>query len=166
MGAAGGACAAYLGWTTTTAYHVALSTLRPLASVSTAADGRPFYTLLHPSRVTERGGLEFFAVPPGPGEELVCMASSKEELAGLSAGVAAGRGDVQGALAIYCGGCALHVGDGLDAVGANLATLFDGRPVMGMCTYGEQGVTAPSGVASHGKLMYSKDAALRQHAGE
>ena len=82
------------------------------------------------------------------------MASSKEELAGLSAGVAAGRGDVQGALAIYCGGCALHVGDGLDAVGANLATLFDGRPVMGMCTYGEQGVT-PSGVASHGNLMYS-----------
>ena len=114
--------------------------------MSTAADGRPFYTLLHPSRVTERGGLEFFAVPPGPGEELVCMASSKEELAGLSAGVAAGRGVVQGALAIYCG---------LDAVGANLATLFDGRPVMGMCTYGEQGVTAPSGVASHGKLMYS-----------
>ena len=50
--------------------------------------------------------------------------------------------------------CALHLGDDLPTVGANLSRLFDGRPVMGLCTYGEQGVT-PSGVSSHGNLMYS-----------
>ena len=38
---------------------LALSTLRPLASVTTDED-EAFYTLLHPSGVTARGGLTFF----------------------------------------------------------------------------------------------------------
>ena len=82
------------------------------------------------------------------------MSGTTDELSGLTAGVAAGHGDVQGALAIYCGGCALHIGDGLDAVGENLSRLIDGKPLMGMCTYGEQGQT-PSGASEHGNLMYS-----------
>ena len=42
----------------------------------------------------------------------------------------------------------------LDAVGENLSRLIDGKPLMGMCTYGEQGQT-PNGASQHGNLMYS-----------
>ena len=47
------------------------------------------------------------------------MSGTRESLIGLTGSVASGRSgdDVQGALAIYCGGCALHIGDDLDAVG-------------------------------------------------
>ena len=104
---------------------LALSTLRPLASVTDGEDGKPFHTLLHPSGVTERGGLTFFGgwvghtsclcmsytnctlyphdnpsftyplpAVPAQGDELVCMSGTSNDLSALTAGDAAGRGDV------------------------------------------------------------------------
>ena len=132
---------------------LALSTLRPLARVSEDADGKPFYTLLHPSKVTERGGLEFFAVPPDEGSALVCMAGTRDELAGFSAGIASGRNDVQGAIALLRWLRASSRRRFAHGRRQPLAAVW--RPAGdGICTHGEQGVT-PSGVSSHGNLMYS-----------
>ena len=110
---------------------------------------------VYPASVTARGGVTFFAEPI-EGTELVCMSGTSDELTGLTA---SGIGEaemarVQGALAIYCGGCALHIGEDISTVGANISALIGGKPVMGMCTYGEQGVT-PRGKNTHGNLMYS-----------
>ena len=147
---------------------LALSTTRPLAKVEDVSEDvddvataetraptkrTPFYTLMHPSGVTKRGGIELFATP-AVGDELVCMRGTTADLCEEFTGVAGHGGGTRGALAIYCGGCALHVKEDLAKVGARLSELIHGQPLLGVCTYGEQGV-APNGVSHHGNLMYS-----------
>merc|ERR1719482_778607 len=57
---------------------------------------------------------------------------------------------LQGAPAVYCGGCSLAIGDRLPAVARNLSNTLGLPPFITMLTYGEQGVDL-GGANGHGK---------------
>ena len=131
-----------------------LSTMRPIAKVEdidavptaeTETKNKPFYTLMHPSGVTEQGGITLFATP-AVGDKLVCMRGTRADLCEQFTGVVDHGSGTRGALAIYCGGCALHIQEDLAKVGKRLSQLIEQKPLLGMCTYGEQGI-APNGVS-------------------
>ena len=55
---------------------------------------------------------------------------------------------------MYCGGCALALGDRLGGVASRLGAALQHQPFLGLLTYGEQGVD-PFGVNRHANLMYA-----------
>ena len=65
------------------------------------------------------------------------------------------RPHMAGVLAVYCGGCAMHVGSsGVGTVAEELAEAIPGVPFFGNFTFGEQGMS-PDRTAFHGNLMFS-----------
>jgi len=136
------------------------ATLAPLARRVGGTVSDPSLLLIHPQSVTERGGLTTFA-DVKLGEELLCMSGTRSDLVNLMLEATADPGiadfctSLQGALAIYCAGCSLAVGnDRLPAVARNLSNTLGGKPFTVMLTYGEQGVDS-DGINGHGNLMYS-----------
>ena len=55
---------------------------------------------------------------------------------------------------IFCAGCALHLGQRMHLTTEELAAELGWRPMLGLCTFGEQG-TFCTGQAEHGNLMFS-----------
>ena len=135
------------------------TTLAPLARHVGGSASEPSHLLIHPETVTARGGLTTFA-DVEEGQELMCMSATSGDLVHLMLEATAAPDvadfceSLQGALAVYCGGCSLAIGDRLPAVARNLSNTLGGKPFITMLTYGEQGVDL-GGANGHGNLMYS-----------
>jgi hypothetical protein len=126
----------------------------------------PYYSLIHPERVTPDQALTLFA-EVAEGQRLHLMRGSIDSLTSRAGRVAdaatslLGDGhrrrsaaDLAGALVIYCAGCMLAVGDDLPRVTKELGSALGGVPFAGAFTFGEQGCFL-GGENAHGNLMIS-----------
>ena len=119
--------------------------LTPLG-IAHASGDTSFYTLLHPAHAHSDGRVDLFA-RADQGQTVCLMRGSPESLGKILDDVAtralAASGlrveEVRAALVIYCAGCAGAVGGGLEASLARLGDRFRGVPIIGRCTFGEQG---------------------------
>jgi hypothetical protein len=120
--------------------------LNPVGIARQGTDGKPFHVLLHPAHAHPEGSIDLFAEAPegstvclmsGTGDSLVgivdslvdrCFDSSKLTVA-----------DTRGAFLIYCAGCAGALGNRIDEVLARLSARLPNVPLLGFCTFGEQG---------------------------
>jgi hypothetical protein len=142
---------------------------REIGSIRTGQRSIPYYSLLHPERVTAGHALSVFAdvqagerlyLMTGSIDSLVSRAgrvvgSALSQLASEHAGVATGSvATAAGGLVIYCAGCMLTVGDRLPQVVSSLGEAFAGAPFIGAFTFGEQGCLL-GGENQHGNLMIS-----------
>jgi hypothetical protein len=106
----------------------------------------PFYLLLHPAQAHPEGGVDVFADAP-EGTTLCLMTGSEDSLVDIidrlvdrclsDAKIEAK--DAQGAFLIYCAGCAGAVGGRIEDVLSRLRSRLGDVPVLGLCTFGEQG---------------------------
>jgi len=170
-----------------------VTALRPLGRVAHghAGEAAEAASLIHPSHITPDGGLALFAAVQ-EGERIMMMEATKDDLIELMSAatkqeyagdeIASFKTQLQGALAIYCGGCSLTVGqDKLSSVGTNISSALSRKPFLTCFTYGEVGTVVgdpetplPGGTAAsseglgldgpngipqsqncHGNLMYS-----------
>ena len=140
---------------------LAESTFRPLGRAAGTLNGVAQYALVHPAERHPDGSMSLFS-DVEPGERLWLMAGSAESLVARAGRVAAQAahnrlnrdGPVAGALVIFCGGCMLAITEEMDRVAAEVDRALDGRPFLGIFTFGEQGVLA-SGSVEHANLMIS-----------
>lgn len=120
--------------------------LNPIGIARSGSNGKPFHVLLHPAHAHPEGKIDLFAEAPegstvclmsGTGDSLVgivddlvdrCLDSSK-----LSAQ------EARGAFLIYCAGCAGALGNRIDEVLSRLSGRLPDVPLLGFCTFGEQG---------------------------
>jgi len=120
--------------------------LNPMGISRSGSDGKPFHVLLHPAHAHPTGNIDLFAEAPegatvclmsGTGDSLVgivdrlvdrCLETSKLRVE-----------DTRGAFLIYCAGCAGALGNRIDEVLSRLAGRLPGVPLLGFCTFGEQG---------------------------
>lgn len=125
---------------------LAQTALRPIAVRRGTGQGEHYVTV-HPAHVhADKGAVDVFArIEP---EDEVCLMSGTAE--GLVSEVAhlidkslAQGGltvrDVKGASLIFCAGCAGALGPRIDEGLRTFARLLPGVPVLGLCTFGEQG---------------------------
>ena len=159
----------YAGWTGGAAVGgtpaedeniLAASTLWPLGRAIGSMNGISQYLLAHPAVAHPDGSLSLFA-DVAEGETLTQMSGDAEALAdraGRVASMAAGseiaKGDIAGALMVYCGGCMLAVQDYMDRVVDGVSSALPGVPMLGAFTFGEQGPVQNAG-NRHGNLMIS-----------
>lgn len=137
------------------------ATFAPLGRDAFELMGVPYYLLAHPSSKNEDGSLDLFAQTE-VGETLTLMEGSPAELAARPGRVvtlaqntgAFSKGDVAGALVVFCGGCMLGVQDRMDDVMSGLNTAIPNAPFIGVFTFGEQGPLHGKG-NKHGNLMIS-----------
>ena len=143
--------------------ELAASVLAPLGQ---RAAGEPSAAaplrVLHPRLVDASTGCVTVFAEVAAGERIHLMGSTDGELgwrvarlarAGLhEAGLA--HESVVGSLCIFCAGCALHLGRRMHLTTEELAAELGWRPMLGLCTFGEQG-TFCTGQAEHGNLMFS-----------
>jgi len=110
------------------------------------AHGEDFYLLLHPAQAHATGEVDLFAEAP-EGAKLCLMSGSVDSLVGiidslvdhcLSSAKLEAK-DARGAFLIYCAGCAGAVGGRIEEVLSRLAARLPGVPLLGFCTFGEQG---------------------------
>lgn len=138
---------------------LAETALAPLGVAARIVAGVPQHRLIHPAAVRVDGGLDSFAeIAEGDVVELM-----EGSIASLSRRAARVLDDARlalpdpsrfsGALLVYCGGCAMALGDAMEDLSTYLAEAADGRPVMGVLTFGEQGMLTDA--CAHGNLMVS-----------
>lgn len=114
--------------------------------IAHGGEKEPFYLLLHPAQAHPEGGVDVFANAP-EGATLCLMSGSEDSLVDImdrlvdrclsEANIEAK--DAQGAFLIYCAGCAGAVGGRIEDVLARLRARLGDVPVLGLCTFGEQG---------------------------
>lgn len=120
--------------------------LNPIGISRSGSDGKPFHVLLHPAHAHPEGNIDLFAEAPegttvclmsGTGDSLVgivdrlvdrCLEASKLTVE-----------ETRGAFLIYCAGCAGALGNRIDEVLSRLAGRLPDVPLLGFCTFGEQG---------------------------
>jgi hypothetical protein len=137
------------------------ATLSPLARQVGTLDDMPYYKLSHPEAVTEREGLRLFT-ETRLGERLQLMYSSQEGLLQRSLNAVriepeygmAGGLQPFGALVVFCAGCRLALGEGLNDVVDQFRSQLGEIPFITPFTFGEQG-RLPHGELAHGNLMVS-----------
>ncbi len=137
------------------------ATLWPLGRLSGTVGGFNSYLLAHPSNIHPDGAIECFAEVQ-VGEEVTQMVGDRSALAARAGRVSsfalkAGRlqvDDVAGALVVYCGGCRLAVEELMEDVVGGVCNTLEGRPFLGVFTFGEQGPIHGKGNC-HGNLMIS-----------
>jgi hypothetical protein len=120
--------------------------LSPVGIAHKNAKGDSYYLLLHPAHAHAAGGVDLFARAP-EGATLCLMRGSEESLIGImdrlvdealaSSGMT--PADARGAFLIYCAGCAGAVGSRINDVMSRLKSRLGDIPVLGFCTFGEQG---------------------------
>jgi hypothetical protein len=120
--------------------------LSPLGISRSGTTGKQFHVLLHPAQAHSEGNIDLFAEAPegstvclmsGTGDSLVgimdrlvdqCLDTSKLNVT-----------DVRGAFLIYCAGCAGALGNRIDEVLSRVAGRLPDVPLLGFCSFGEQG---------------------------
>jgi len=110
------------------------------------ARGKDFYLLLHPAHAHPAGHVDLFAEAP-KGAELCLMSGSDDTLVGIVdrlvdrclADAKLDAKEARGAFLIYCAGCAGAIGGRIEEVLSRLNTRLPGVPLLGFCTFGEQG---------------------------
>lgn len=120
--------------------------LSPVGIAHTSERGEPYYLLLHPAHAHPSGAVDLFARAP-EGATLCLMRGSEDSLISIMdrlvdralepSGMA--PSEVRGAFLIYCAGCAGAVGPRIDDVMRRLRARLGDVPVLGFCTFGEQG---------------------------
>ncbi len=125
---------------------LAQTALHPIA-VRRAAGKRDHYVTVHPAQIhAAEGAVEVFA-RIDPGDEVCLMLSTPEALVNevahiidmtLANGGMTAR-DVKGAALIFCAGCAGALGSRLDEGLRSFHRLLPEVPMLGLCTFGEQG---------------------------
>lgn len=138
---------------------LAESALSPLGVAAGAVQGVARHRLVHPAEARPDGGLAAFA-EVAEGETVLLMEGAPEALARRAGAAVADAAALlpeperfAGALAIFCGGCLMAVGDRLDALAAGFAEGAQGRPALAAFTFGEQGPLGDRCV--HANLMVS-----------
>ncbi|WP_342616759.1 FIST N-terminal domain-containing protein [Rhodoferax sp. GW822-FHT02A01] len=138
-----------------------VTSLSPLGRVAGRVGDISYFTLSHPEMVLADGSLRLFTEVQ-LGQELFLMEGSKETLIARAARVteAAIALDsfsseaVLGVVMVYCAGCMLTVQDRMSQVVDALNQTLNGKPFIGIFTFGEQGSVLRGGT-SHGNLMIS-----------
>lgn len=120
--------------------------LNPMGISRSGKDDKPFHVLLHPAHAHTEGNIDLFAEAPegstvclmsGTGDSLVgivdrlvdrCLDTSKLTLE-----------ETRGAFLIYCAGCAGALGNRIEEVLSRLSGRLPNVPMLGFCTFGEQG---------------------------
>lgn len=124
---------------------LAQTALSPLAIRHQAGDGEHYVTI-HPSQIhVEDRSIDLFARIQ-QGDEICMMKGTVEDLTQVLSRLytLACRGlspdKIRAALLIYCAGCAGAVGSALhDGLRTHLGPALGSIPLLGMCTFGEQG---------------------------
>lgn len=125
---------------------LAQTALRPIA-VRRSAGSRDHYVTVHPAQIhAAEGTVDVFA-RIDPGDEVCLMSGSPEALVGEVAHLidtALAQGgmtvkDIKGAALIFCAGCAGALGGRIDEGLRSFQRLLPGVPMLGLCTFGEQG---------------------------
>ena len=137
------------------------TTMRPLGRqagvIELHGTSVPYYTLIHPERVTDDKGLTLFA-DVEEGQTLIMMQGTTSSLVRRAGDVAmtagAGSNPVHGGFVVYCAGCRLAVDGELSDVVDRLNDTLSGQPFIGCFTFGEQGCLL-GGENQHGNLMIS-----------
>lgn len=120
--------------------------LSPVGIARGGEGKEPFYLLLHPAQAHVEGGVDLFAEAP-EGSTLCLMSGSGDTLVGIIdhlvdrclADAKLDASGAKGAFLIYCAGCAGAIGGRIEEVLARLNTRLPGVPLLGFCTFGEQG---------------------------
>jgi hypothetical protein len=125
---------------------LAQTALRPIAVRREHSQGHHYVTV-HPAHVhADRGAVDVFANIE-PRDEVCLMSGTPEGLVNevahlidmtLAQGEMTAR-DVKGAALIFCAGCAGALGPRIDDGLRTFARLLPGVPMIGLCTFGEQG---------------------------
>ncbi|GAB4214966.1 MAG: FIST N-terminal domain-containing protein [Sandaracinaceae bacterium] len=137
---------------------LAQTALRPIAIRHAAERSGDFYLTVHPAHVHARvGAVDVFA-RMAPGTRICAMEGTPEDLVGsIDTLIDRARADggleaVRAGVLIYCAGCAGSVGARLDgALREAWGRAMAGVPLLGMCTFGEQG-TVPGVGPVHANL--------------
>jgi hypothetical protein len=125
---------------------LAQTALRPVA-VRRDVGNREHYVTVHPAQVhADTGAVDVFA-DIEPQDEVCLMSGTAEGLVAevshlIDAALAQGgltTRDVKGAALIFCAGCAGALGPRIDEGLRTFSRLLPGVPVLGLCTFGEQG---------------------------
>jgi hypothetical protein len=125
---------------------LAQTALRPIA-VRRDVGSRPHYVTVHPAQVhADTGAVDIFARIE-PEDEVCLMTGTAEGLVAevahlIDAALAHGNlttRDVKGATLIFCAGCAGALGPRIDEGLRTFSRLLPDVPVLGLCTFGEQG---------------------------
>ena len=106
--------------------------------------------------------LVFVSVFVATGDEIYCMAGTKENLKSriskcsqeLLRDSSVSLNEVIGALVVFCGGCMLQIEHEMDVPCQRLRSQLGGCPLLGFHTFGEVGQFA-DGQVMHGNLMFS-----------
>ena len=125
---------------------LAQTALRPVA-VRRDVGGRDHYVTVHPAQIhADTGAVDIFA-NIAPEDEVCLMSGTAEGLVAevshlIDAALAQGNlttRDVKGAALIFCAGCAGALGPRIDEGLRTFSRLLPGVPLLGLCTFGEQG---------------------------
>lgn len=120
--------------------------LNPIGISRSGASGKPFHVLLHPAQAHPEGNIDLFAEAPegatvclmsGTGDSLVGIVDHLVDKCLASANLSVE--DTRGAFLIYCAGCAGALGNRIDEVLSRLVGRLPNVPLLGFCTFGEQG---------------------------
>lgn len=120
--------------------------LSPIGISRSGNTGKPFHVLLHPAHAHPEGNIDLFAEAP-EGSTVCLMSGTGDSLVGIVDRLVdrcvdsskLGIQDVRGAFLIYCAGCAGALGNRIDEVLSRLSGRLPDVPLLGFCTFGEQG---------------------------
>ncbi len=137
------------------------TTMRPLGRQAGTIDlhgsSVPYYTLIHPERVTDDKGLTLFA-DVEEGQTLLMMEGTTSSLIRRAGDVVmtarTDGAESHGGFVVYCAGCRLAVDGELANVVDRINETLSGKPFIGCFTFGEQGCLL-GGENKHGNLMIS-----------
>ncbi len=136
--------------------------LNPLGIPSRNVYGTTQHALVHPAKLSDEGGLCTFA-EVHPGQTVEFMVGSPESLANRAGRVLSDSiamlprpETFAGGLVIFCGGCAMSLGDRMQSMTQGLESVAKGKPIIGAFTFGEQGMLGDACV--HANLMVSATA--------
>jgi hypothetical protein len=120
--------------------------LNPIGIARGGSDGKPFHVLLHPAHAHAEGSIDLFAEAP-EGSTVCLMSGTGDSLVGIVDRLVdrcletstLAVDETRGAFLIYCAGCAGALGNRINEVLARLSGRLPNVPLLGFCTFGEQG---------------------------
>lgn len=136
------------------------TSLFPLGRVVGYTGAVPYYRLSHPDGIGADGSMRLFSEIE-KGDVVSLMKGTKSSLLTRAGRVvqtaldqSKGDDEIAAALVVYCAGCMLTVKDDMQEVVNSINDSLDGKPFIGIFTFGEQGYFS-GGENCHGNLMIS-----------